>query len=144
MPPTRSNSSAHAIRVSLLSGGTHPRSLPSDPRRHWPGAFQYTIPTEGLGDGTLVMDVGDIWYPVKRFITTPVKMKFENGAVVAIEGDRVGCRRRMHLPRQPVGLLYRNDGVSRSTGGAAQVVGEVVFAGSAPLQWRIFVGPAAP
>src|SRR5882757_1328977 len=53
---------------------------------HWPGAFQYTIPTEGMGDGTLVMDVGDIWYPVKRFITTPVKMKFENGAVVAIEG----------------------------------------------------------
>jgi 2,5-dihydroxypyridine 5,6-dioxygenase len=53
---------------------------------HWPGAFQYTIPTEGLGDGTLVMDPGDIWYPAKRFLTTPVKFQFQKGAVVSIEG----------------------------------------------------------
>jgi 2,5-dihydroxypyridine 5,6-dioxygenase len=53
---------------------------------HWPGAFQYTIPNEGMGDGTLIMDPGDIWYPAKRFITTQVKMRFENGAVVSIEG----------------------------------------------------------
>lgn len=53
---------------------------------HWPGAFQYTIPTEGLGDGTLMLDAGDIWYPMKRFIGAPVKMTFQNGAVVAIEG----------------------------------------------------------
>jgi len=53
---------------------------------HWPGAFQYTIPHEGAGDGTLIMDPGDIWYPAKRFITTPVKMRFEKGAVVDISG----------------------------------------------------------
>jgi 2,5-dihydroxypyridine 5,6-dioxygenase len=53
---------------------------------HWPGAFQYTIPNEGLGDGVLVMDAGDIWYPAKRFLTSPVKMIFEKGAVTSIEG----------------------------------------------------------
>jgi len=53
---------------------------------HWPGAFQYTIPNEGIGEGVLIMDAGDIWYPAKRFLTTPVKMHFEKGAVKSIEG----------------------------------------------------------
>lgn len=53
---------------------------------HWPGAFQYTIPTEGRGDGTLVLDPGDIWYPAKRFLSGPVTMRFEQGSVVRIEG----------------------------------------------------------
>ena len=53
---------------------------------HWPSAFQYTIPTEGVGEGTLVMDPGDIWYPPKRILGTPVKLTFESGRVVAIDG----------------------------------------------------------
>lgn len=53
---------------------------------HWPGAFQYTIPHEGVGEGVLIMDPGDIWYPAKRFLTTEVKMHFQKGAVKAIEG----------------------------------------------------------
>lgn len=54
---------------------------------HWPSAFQYTSPTEGLGEGTIVLDPGDIWYPPKRYIHTPVTMRFEGGAAVSIEGD---------------------------------------------------------
>ena len=53
---------------------------------HWPSAFQYTIPTEGLGEGALVLEPGDIWYPPKQFIRTPVTLTFERGAVVSIEG----------------------------------------------------------
>ncbi|MFB5147980.1 hypothetical protein WJH60_00185 [Burkholderia orbicola] len=53
---------------------------------HWPGAFQYTIPTEGSGDGKIVLDPGDIWYPAKRYITSPVTMHFEKGAVTKIDG----------------------------------------------------------
>jgi 2,5-dihydroxypyridine 5,6-dioxygenase len=53
---------------------------------HWPGAFQYTSPKEGLGEGVIVLDPGDIWYPPKRYISTPVRMTFENGAAVEIEG----------------------------------------------------------
>jgi 2,5-dihydroxypyridine 5,6-dioxygenase len=53
---------------------------------HWPGAFQYTSPTEGVGEGVIVLDPGDIWYPPKRYLSTPVRMTFENGAAVEIEG----------------------------------------------------------
>lgn len=53
---------------------------------HWPGAFQYTSPTEGLGEGVIVLDPGDIWYPPKRYINTQVTMRFEGGTCVAIEG----------------------------------------------------------
>ena len=54
---------------------------------HWPSAFQYTIPTESVGEGTLVLAPGDIWYPPKQFIRTPVTLTFEKGAVVSIEGE---------------------------------------------------------
>jgi 2,5-dihydroxypyridine 5,6-dioxygenase len=54
---------------------------------HWPGAFQYTSPKEGIGEGVIVLDPGDIWYPPKRYISTPVRMTFENGAAVEIEGS---------------------------------------------------------
>jgi 2,5-dihydroxypyridine 5,6-dioxygenase len=53
---------------------------------HWPSAFQYTIPTEGIGEGTLVLDPGDIWYPPKTFVSAPVTLRFDEGRVVAIEG----------------------------------------------------------
>jgi 2,5-dihydroxypyridine 5,6-dioxygenase len=53
---------------------------------HWPSAFTYTIPSEGAGEGTLVIDAGDIWYPPKRFISSRVELHFENGRVVGIDG----------------------------------------------------------
>jgi len=33
-----------------------------------------------------MLDPGDIWYPPKTFITSPVALRFEAGRVVAIEG----------------------------------------------------------
>lgn len=54
---------------------------------HWPGAFQYTAPTEGVGDGVIVIDRGDIWYPPKTYLETPVKITFEGGFATKIEGD---------------------------------------------------------
>jgi 2,5-dihydroxypyridine 5,6-dioxygenase len=53
---------------------------------HWPGAFQYTSPTEGLGEGVIVVDPGDIWYPPKTYLTSPVKITFEKGFATKIEG----------------------------------------------------------
>ena len=37
---------------------------------HWPGAFQYTSPTEGKGKGVIVVEPGDIWYPTKTYLTS--------------------------------------------------------------------------
>jgi 2,5-dihydroxypyridine 5,6-dioxygenase len=53
---------------------------------HWPGAFQYTAPTENLGEGVIVIDAGDIWYPAKTYLETPVKITFEKGFATKIEG----------------------------------------------------------
>jgi 2,5-dihydroxypyridine 5,6-dioxygenase len=53
---------------------------------HWPGAFQYTSPTEGVGEGVVVIEPGDIWYPPKTYITEPVKITFEKGFATKIEG----------------------------------------------------------
>jgi 2,5-dihydroxypyridine 5,6-dioxygenase len=53
---------------------------------HWPGAFQYTSPTEGLGEGVIVIEPGDIWYPPKAYISDPVTITFEKGFATKIEG----------------------------------------------------------
>jgi 2,5-dihydroxypyridine 5,6-dioxygenase len=53
---------------------------------HWPGAFQYTSPTEGVGEGVIVVEPGDIWYPPKSYLTSPVKITFEKGFATKIEG----------------------------------------------------------
>jgi 2,5-dihydroxypyridine 5,6-dioxygenase len=53
---------------------------------HWPGAFQYTSPTENLGEGVIVIDPGDIWYPPKTYLTDSVKITFEKGFATKIEG----------------------------------------------------------
>jgi 2,5-dihydroxypyridine 5,6-dioxygenase len=53
---------------------------------HWPGAFQYTSPTEGVGEGVIVIEPGDIWYPPKTYLTDSVKITFEKGFATKIEG----------------------------------------------------------
>jgi 2,5-dihydroxypyridine 5,6-dioxygenase len=72
---------------------------------HWPSAFQYTIPLEGVGEGTIVADAGDVWYPPKRYLSAPVTMRFENGAVVSIEGglDAALIREYINSWRDPQG-----------------------------------------
>jgi 2,5-dihydroxypyridine 5,6-dioxygenase len=53
---------------------------------HWPGAFGYTSPTEGVGEGKIVIAPGDIWYPAKAYIHEPVEITFEKGFATKIEG----------------------------------------------------------
>jgi 2,5-dihydroxypyridine 5,6-dioxygenase len=55
---------------------------------HWPGAFCYTCPTEGVGEGVIVVEAGDIWYPAKTYISDPVTITFEGGFATKIEGGR--------------------------------------------------------
>jgi 2,5-dihydroxypyridine 5,6-dioxygenase len=79
---------------------------------HWPSAFQYTIPTDGAGEGTVVLDAGDIWYPTKRHITAPVTLRFEKGVVVAIEGgyDAFMIRDYIEGWRDPEGFAISHTG----------------------------------
>src|SRR3984893_13598633 len=58
------------------------------------------------------------------------------GLILPIEWDILGCRRRMHLQRTIVRLLYRHDGMPRSTGRSAQAMGAIVARQDTLPYWR--------
>ncbi|MBV8537400.1 MAG: 2,5-dihydroxypyridine 5,6-dioxygenase [Alphaproteobacteria bacterium] len=52
----------------------------------WPGAFVYTYPNEGSANGTIVIDRGDILFPTKSYVQSPIRLTVENGYIVSIDG----------------------------------------------------------
>ena len=61
----------------------------SDEPGHWdqcPGAFVVTHGNDRSAQGTVVIDAGDIMFPQKEYINTPITLRLENGYIVAIEG----------------------------------------------------------
>jgi len=53
---------------------------------HWPSALAVVYPKDGTADGTVVLQPGDIVFPFKRYVESPVTLTLENGYVVGIEG----------------------------------------------------------
>ena len=53
---------------------------------HWPGGFLATVAADKGVNGRVVMDVKDIIFPLKRFVTSPVEFMIRSGAVVEING----------------------------------------------------------
>ncbi len=53
---------------------------------HWPGGFLATLAAGKGVDGRVVMDVEDIIYPLKRFVTSPIEFVIRDGTVVEING----------------------------------------------------------
>jgi len=60
----------------------------ADPGRwdHWPGGFLATLAREGGVNGRVVMDVGDIIYPLKIFVRSPIEFVIQNSIVLEING----------------------------------------------------------
>jgi 2,5-dihydroxypyridine 5,6-dioxygenase len=54
-----------------------------------PGGFLYTGGCDGGVDGAVVLNVGDIIFPFKRYLSNPIRMIVEKGIVTHIEGDHV-------------------------------------------------------
>lgn len=52
----------------------------------WPGAFVYTYADEGSANGTVVLDRGDILFPIKAYVREPVRMSVRNGYITSIDG----------------------------------------------------------
>jgi 2,5-dihydroxypyridine 5,6-dioxygenase len=52
----------------------------------WPSALAVVYPTDGTAEGTVVIQSGDIVFPFKRYVETPVRLTVEKGFVVAAEG----------------------------------------------------------
>lgn len=53
---------------------------------HWPSGFISTWPNEGSTRGNLVLDVGDMLFPFKTYIHSPVTMEIESGYIRDIKG----------------------------------------------------------
>lgn len=54
---------------------------------HWPAGFVATWPNETTARGTIVIDRGDIIFPFKTYVQTPIRVDFEDGYIAEISGD---------------------------------------------------------
>jgi 2,5-dihydroxypyridine 5,6-dioxygenase len=54
-----------------------------------PGGFLYTGGCDGGVDGVVVMNTGDIIFPFKRYLSSPIRLTLEKGMVTKIEGNHV-------------------------------------------------------
>jgi 2,5-dihydroxypyridine 5,6-dioxygenase len=53
---------------------------------HWPGGFLATLAAPGGVEGRVVMEAGDILYPLKRFASSRIEFVIRGGRVVEING----------------------------------------------------------
>jgi 2,5-dihydroxypyridine 5,6-dioxygenase len=53
---------------------------------HWPSAFTSTFPTDGTSQGRVVLDAGDMLFPFKAYVQSPVHMEIKDGYIRSIEG----------------------------------------------------------
>lgn len=54
---------------------------------HWPSGLVAVYPQEGSTHGTVVLDVGDIVFPFKRYIESPVEFVVRQGYIREINGQ---------------------------------------------------------
>jgi 2,5-dihydroxypyridine 5,6-dioxygenase len=52
----------------------------------WPGAFVASNPDEGTANGTVVLDTGDMLFPMKSYIRSPIRLTVADGFITGIEG----------------------------------------------------------
>ena len=54
---------------------------------HWPSGFLSTWPNEGTATGRVVIDVGDMLFPIKRYVeSSPITLEIDNGMIRSMEG----------------------------------------------------------
>lgn len=70
---------------------------------HWPGGFLATLAAERGVNGRVIMGQGDILYPLKRFVETPIEFVIRDGRVVEINGaqDAADLRRFIESYHDP-------------------------------------------
>jgi 2,5-dihydroxypyridine 5,6-dioxygenase len=54
---------------------------------HWPSGFLFTGGADDGVDGTVVVAPGDIVYPFKTYVQTPITLTVESGRIVDIRGE---------------------------------------------------------
>jgi 2,5-dihydroxypyridine 5,6-dioxygenase len=65
---------------------------------HWPSGFVSTWPDEGTAEGRVVVDVGDMLFPFKRYVELqPIELHVEKGRITRIEGGFEAVFLRRHI-----------------------------------------------
>ncbi|HVV93186.1 MAG TPA: 2,5-dihydroxypyridine 5,6-dioxygenase [Hyphomicrobiales bacterium] len=64
---------------------------------HWPSGFISTWPNEGSANGRVVIDVGDMMFPFKMYVSSPITLEIEGGCIRSIEGGFEATYLRRHI-----------------------------------------------
>ena len=64
---------------------------------HWPSCFTSTFPNENSGEGRVVLDTGDMLFPFKMYVQSPITMELEGGFIKSIEGGFDAKYLREHM-----------------------------------------------
>jgi 2,5-dihydroxypyridine 5,6-dioxygenase len=64
---------------------------------HWPSGFTSIWPNEGKGEGAVVIDTGDILFPFKMYVQTPIRLTIRDGWIRSIEGGFEAEYLREHM-----------------------------------------------
>lgn len=85
-------------RLGELGGNTQ-YGFADDPGHwdQWPGAFVTTYANDGTAEGVVVIDEGDMIFPTKEYVGSPIRLHIERGYIRAIEGGPDAKRLRLLL-----------------------------------------------
>lgn len=64
---------------------------------HWPSGFISTWPNDGTASGRVVIDVGDMMFPFKMYVSSPITLEIEDGFIRSIEGGFEATYLRRHI-----------------------------------------------
>ncbi len=64
---------------------------------HWPSGFISTWPDEGTANGRVVIDQGDMLFPFKMYVSSPITLEIEDGFIRSIEGGFEAKYLRKHI-----------------------------------------------
>ena len=64
---------------------------------HWPSGFVSTWPNEGTASGRVVIDAGDMLFPFKMYVATPIALEIRDGRITSIEGGMEAKYLRDHI-----------------------------------------------
>ena len=64
---------------------------------HWPSGFISTWANEGSAEGRVVIDVGDMLFPFKMYVSSPITLEIKKGFITNIEGGFEATYLRRHI-----------------------------------------------
>jgi 2,5-dihydroxypyridine 5,6-dioxygenase len=64
---------------------------------HWPSGFISTWPNESSANGRVVIDEGDMLFPFKMYVASPITLEIKDGVIRSIEGGFEAKYLRKHI-----------------------------------------------